>query len=527
MKLFKKSAVMAILLVACWGMSVSGQSVEKADSSFFRSKTVIVKLKPENPVLKTQPSIDHKDFRMVLTSIEAETIEPLFKEFTVASLRKKGLPEHSLSRVYLVRYSSDESVIDACKRFSKSEIVEYAEPYYYFSVSYVPNDPFIGKGLAIDTLQYYLDRVKAFDAWDITKGDPDIVIGIVDDGNQLHEDLTGNLKYNDKDPIDGIDNDNDGYIDNYNGWDVADKDADPFGNSHGVAVTGTCCSKPDNTKGIAGTGFNTSYLPIKAAADMINGMPNYSNLITNGYEGLLYAAEHGCQVINLSWGSTGRSQLLEELVNYVVLVKDVVVVAAAGNEGNEESFYPAAYENVLAVAACSTFFSTEYNDWVETRAGFSSYGSFVDICAPGWLICTTGGQSNYYYTNGTSFSSPIVAGAAALVRAKFPELSALQVMERLRVTADVIDTFSFNKQYQGKLGRGRLNMYKALLNAALPSVRLKNEVVQPIGERDFSSGGKGAVRGDLVNYLDNTQNLYVKLSTDFDGLVIDNPVYYA
>lgn len=498
------------------------QPMKKEKEPDHLPNTFILKLKDRDN-FRTTPGPNDKRLKAFLSSIQTTSTKPLFPH-----LSGKGNYGKRLSNVWIVEYKSDEPVQQICKRVSELSIVEYAEPYYLFPVFYVPNDPLVGQGISQDTLQYYLERVHAYEAWDLNKGNSSVVVGIVDDGILNHEDLVDNMYKNMNDPIDGIDNDNDGYTDNYLGWDIGDNDPDPLGNSHGVTVSGVCCAKPDNGVGIAGLGFNTPFMPIKAAASTYNGLPNPGKYITHGYEGIVYAADHNCKVINLSWGGSGYSHLMEEIINYAVEEKDVVVVAAAGNSNNEELFYPASYEKVISVASCSTVYSPEYNRYIETKALNSNYNYEIDIAAPGELMYTTIGINNYNYTNGTSLAAPLVSAAAALVRAAYPALTAIQVKELLRVTADVMDTIPANQVYKGKLGSGRLNLYKALTAVTTPSIRLKNYSLQTNTPGNNLVGGEAvSLRGDLINYLHPTQNLYVKLSTESSAVTINQSTYHA
>ncbi len=194
-------------------------------------------------------------------------------------------------------------------------------------------------------LQDYLKPVRAYEAWDIEKSDTAIVIGIVDTGVKFdHEDLD-NVAYNYADPVNGIDDDNDGYIDNFRGWDVANDDNDPTADSdgHGTQVTGVSSAKTDNGAGMASSGFNSRFLPVK-----ISETP--TRYLINEYEGIIYAADHGCKIINLSWGVIeGYSAFAQDVINYAVLEKDAVVVAAGGNKDGEYNYYPASYDHVPSV----------------------------------------------------------------------------------------------------------------------------------------------------------------------------------
>ena len=329
---------------------------------------------------------------------------------------------------------------------------------------YTPNDP---QADPVSGSQNHLTVVNAYEAWEVEKGDSSVVIGILDTGVTLdHEDLKNNIYLNEADPIDGIDNDLDGYVDNYYGWDFADEDNDPTDvHGHGTMVSGIAAARTDNAKGIAGTGFNSKLMPVKIYTSV-------GTWFYNGYEAILYAAQKGCKVINLSWGSANSySRYAEDIINTAVLDYDVVIIAAAGNSNANEDFYPASYDNVLSVA------NTQKNSPnIDLKAPGSTFSPYVDIAAPGVGIYTTrrGSTTNYGGGSGTSMSCPMVVGTAALIRAHYPELNALQVMERLRVTADDIYSVGDNAQYKELLGKGRLNMYQALVDSTSSSVRYRN-----------------------------------------------------
>jgi subtilisin family serine protease len=165
---------------------------------------------------------------------------------------------------------------------------------------------------------------------------------------------------------------------------------------------------------------------------------------SNLYEGMLYAATHGARIINCSWGNYNRSSIAQDIITYVTHDLNCVVVAAAGNSNLETPIYPASYDYVISVASSTS---------TDERASFSNFGSTIDIMVPGLGILTTAYDDAYYSDSGTSLSTPMVAGAAALVWSKFPTLSALQVAEQLRVSADE-NIYANNPAYLYKLGKG-------------------------------------------------------------------------
>ncbi len=407
-----------------------------------------------------------------------------------------------LSLLYQLTYNPDQSLEQVRRTLLGTGAVEYVEPVYLREPFLQPNDP---SADSAKTAQYYLKLVKAYGGWEAEQGSADIMIGILDTGTRLtHQELKDKVKYNTSDPIDGIDNDNDGYIDNYQGWDFADNDNDPSDDSsfrgHGTAVAGVAAAATNNAFGIAGVGYKSTILPLKVFSSKENG--NF-----NGYEAIVYAADKGCKVINLSWGGEGRSQYEQDIINYAVLNKNVVIVAAGGNtdRGKPLDIYPAAYENVLSVGGTNAS---------DVKVAAYTYSYKIDLTAPSQNILSLSSYSDTQLSggwNGTSFATPIVSGAAALVRARFPELNALQVMERLRVTTDDIYQLAGNQPYLGMLGKGRLNIKKALSAANVKAVRCNSFAAAD--RQQLYAGATAAMIADFTNFLAPVGNLQVTLTS--------------
>ena len=431
----------------------------------------------------------------------------LIQPFATLSAFKKGMKsarqsgKNPLSTLYKLELADGQQVEEVIRQLQSSKLVEYAEPYYLPRLLQEPDDEFLDK-------QKHLQNIKAALAWDITHGSRDIIIGILDTGVDLnHPDLKDNLYLNASDSIDGIDNDGDGFTDNYYGWDFANNDNDPSADKsgHGTMVAGFSSATTNNDIGIAGTGYNCRYMPIKI-------FRSEDNSFRNGYEAMVYAAEMGCDILNLSWGGEGApSQYVQDIINYLVLEKDVVIVAAAGNTPDELDFYPASYDNVLSVSS---------SDYTDAKADYATWSRFVDLLAPGKAVYSTSNGSGYGSGQGTSFATPQVAGAAALIRSYFPELNALQVMERLRVSTDSVNDSALPE----KIGTGRLNMEKALARTVSPAVRMQQfEVFNGTGPFAFYNDTL-EIRMDLINYLSATTDLKLTLSTDNEFITIIDSV---
>ncbi len=446
--------------------------------------------------------IKNKKFTGFLNKISA--ISPV-KRFPNAKKPQKEYnrfhqPLVDLTKIYELHFDKKNSPQEVSKQLRAFSFVVYAQPYYLPQLLYVPDDSLVGS-------QYALTRIHAFDGWTISQGDSTIIIGITDTGiDNDHEDLHDQIAYNYNDPPNGIDDDFDGFVDNFRGWDLGCNDNNPQWDEntvqgvfpHGVYVSGLAAARTDNGKGIAGVGFKTKILPVKIS--------NEWGILNRAYEGIVYAADHGCSIINCSWGGTTGHPYGQDIVNYATYNRNALVVAAAGNNRNDVLFYPASYENVLCVAGTNP---------VDEKWDGSSYGIFVDVCAPGDNVLTSTPGNQYSGGWGTSFASPQVAGLAALVKSHYPDtLSALQIGEIIKVTCDYIDTIPYNQQFAGLLGAGLINCGRALSDTTItPSVQFRNVLYNGQDSTVFPGNDTILITGNFINYLIPTQDLQVTLQT--------------
>lgn len=438
----------------------------------------------------------------------------------LAARSKRG-PRRSTATIdaglyYRLRCTPGTSIETFINNLYQTGHFERVEPEYVNHLVYSPNDP-------SQTSQYYLSNIRAFEAWDITHGSSAITIGIVDSGGDLvHEDLAGNLYTNSLDPVNGIDDDGNGYIDDNQGWDFVGSaesnlndpnflgDNNPQllagGVTHGINVAGCASAVTDNNTGIAGVGFNTRIMWTKHSADS----PSNPTGIFLGYDGMLYAAERGVDIINTSWGGPFRSEIIQDLVTYITEDLGVLIVAAAGNNGIEAEFYPAAYDGVLSVSATNQ---------TNVKASFSNFGAWVDVAAPGVAILTTSLGNNYISTQGTSFSSPITAGAAALVMAHFPSYTPQQVAEQIRVTSNATELNAANPALAGRVGHGLLDIYAAL-TVTSPAVRAT-------GAKLLNTGGSPAQQGQLGFLTFNFKNVLAATSPAIEITISENSAFIS
>jgi len=476
--------------------------------------TVIFKVKPEFRSLCAVDKIEYaalSNLMAVLGTCELNKIYPLHQP-PRTRYNPDGLALADLSLIYELTYTGDVMLEKVIRSISNFTITEYAQPHYLPKPLYIPNDN--AGNLAS---QYHLSNIRAFEAWDSIKGDSNVVIGITDTGiDTAHIDLKGNIKYNYADPLDGIDNDNDGFIDNYRGWDMADWDNDPTSTGiywhHGTAVAGLAAASTDNGIHGAGVGFMCKFLPIKVSK-------NIDGEFSAAYEGIVYAADHGCQIINCSWGGVDAAgQYEQDIIDYATLNKNALVIAACGNDGTETPYYPASLNYVISVGG------TDSNDVkFDIPSGPSStYGTLLDICAPGAYIYSSTVPSTFNAVNsGTSYSSPILAGCAAIVKSKFPNYTGLQVGMQLKVTAYNIDTVAGNELFKNKLGTGRVDLFNAITDTSNPWVGIIKHTFSDGGDGLFTTGETISIAGTFKNYLASTAGkVYVRLDSIDDKITI-------
>lgn len=306
------------------------------------------------------------------------------------------------------------SEISAAHVLSARQDVEWAQPNYIRQAQFLPNDPLFDQ-------QWALARIQAPEAWEMSLGSPSITVAVVDTGVDLgHPDLQGRL---------------------IEGWNVLDPSSPPSDDGgHGTHVAGTIGAIVNNNIGVAGIASGVSIMPVKVLTGKGSGKD--SDVAT----GMQWAVDRGARVINLSFNGYQRSRLLQEAVTYASS-RDVIVVAAAGNDARSNRSYPAAIQPAIAVAAT--------NDQ-DQRADYSNFGDWIDIAAPGDRILSTSwdGQSTYRSDSGTSMSASQVSGVVGLLLSVRPALTTGDVRTILKSVADPVPG--------GGLGAGRLNAARAV-----------------------------------------------------------------
>ncbi len=439
------------------------------------------------------------------------------------------------NQVNVIKLAQDEDFYGILESFKRNPEVEYAEPNYLYRVAIIPSDTYYGK-------QWYLEKIKAPEAWNEVRGEGNIVIAILDSGVQIdHPDLRDNIWRNaDELPDNGIDDDKNGFIDDVNGWDFVNNTSDPSpkfkegfteaGILHGTIVAGVAAASGNNAAGVAGVAWKAKIMALKVLGDAGEGNSN------NVVKAIDYAIANGADVINLSFTGFGFSQSLDDAIKRAYDA-GIIVVAAAGNEEGDEGgysldktpMYPACNDGgnenrVIGVAATDT---------IDQKAVFSSFGfNCVDIAAPGLSFYGTmvyapsrqadGRYFNKYYDgywSGTSMATPIISAAVALIEEANPGLNRSGVVKTLLGTADNINRL--NPRYLNQLGKGRLNLYAAVSSAkdALKKKAVRLLLAPYSGYPGIVkiTGKNGKTEGEFKAYAGNFLGGADVASGDIDG----------
>jgi subtilisin family serine protease len=417
----------------------------------YRTPTVIAQteMTPASDLILVglDPAVS-KEEATALFARQGLTLVHLWRAFDLAAVRPASAVNERASDAVLavamqqaralpiVRFAELDGRIEAAVL---PNAIEQHEPFQ-------PDDP-------VYPQQWALEQIGMPTAWTITQGDPSLVVAVLDSGVEIdHEDLGDHIYA--INPVEaagqpGVDDDNNGYIDDLHGWDWVEDDNDPndqFG--HGTHVIGTMAATIDNGVGIAGMGSNLHILPLRVLD--ARGSGSISDLVS----GMDYARRRGAHILNLSLvlrlDSSAIHQALQQLYN-----DGILMVAATGNYGSQV-YWPAAYPETIAVAAV---------DQNNLHAGFSNAGPETDIAAPGDNVLSTYLDNSYFSSRGTSMAVPHVSALAALIWSLRPDWDRDAVVETILSTAvDVnVDAYPGPDPY---LGSGRIDAAAALRQAA-------------------------------------------------------------
>lgn len=338
-------------------------------------------------------------------------------------------------------------ILDSLKRL---DYIKYAEPDFMMSADTIPNDPYY------DSL-WGLKQIHAPMAWNNSTGDTTLIVGIIDTGiDYNHIDLLPNIWINpDEIPNNGIDDDNNGYIDDIHGWDFFNNDNDPMDDhGHGTHIAGIIGASGNNSIGIVGVNWNVKMVALKFLS--ATGSGNTSDEIS----AIEYAIEENIRITNNSYGRECCDCFSQAEYDVIQLASDsnMVFCAAAGNKAHTNDIdlsfqhpsYPASndLDNIISVAS---------SGYCDLLSNFSNYGELsVDLSAPGEQIFSTVPGNSYALKSGTSMATAFVTGAIANIWKLHPQLSNIEIKERLLETVDIIPS---NEELL--FSKGRLNVYGA------------------------------------------------------------------
>lgn len=391
-------------------------------------------------IIRKDGSVNQEQFQdwihLVLEDIEVTDVRvPFFKAYGTPLQRVIQITVGpSLDADALLSILGQHNSVDYAEKVGQGMFFDYYEP------DDLGTDTYLG--------QWYLHTIQAPEAWSISRGNRQVKVAIVDGGVDLsHEDLKDVIWTNPGEiPDNGIDDDGNGYKDDVHGYDIAENDGDPnpdaVENFHGTHVAGIVSAKSDNGLGIASVGFDVAIMPVK-----IN---HQSSTVGIAFEGLIYAANAGADIINCSWGGYGFGETQKGVIEYAQ-DHGCIIVCAAGNSGEEGLSYPAAYDGVLSVGATTK---------EDKMAPFSNYGASLSITAPGYQLLSTMPGNQYMNQSGTSMSAPLVSGLLALMKSHYPEATNAQLKTCLLSTADSV--YIHAARYQNKTGAGRINARRAM-----------------------------------------------------------------
>ncbi|PIQ87089.1 MAG: hypothetical protein COV74_02050 [Candidatus Omnitrophica bacterium CG11_big_fil_rev_8_21_14_0_20_45_26] len=386
---------------------------------------IIVKLKAgfEASGLTADPSI--------------QTVEPIFKNDPhLFRPGHQSVSQIGLDGYYLIHLKPKPAkhIKTAIETLLARDEVESAQPNYIYESFTIPNDPLYS--------QQYAHRItRTEQAWDQEVGSANVVVAVIGTGVDIdHVDLLNNIWMNTGEiPDNGIDDDENGYVDDVYGWDFLNNNNDPRSSSaHETGVAGVVAAEGNNGEGVAGVSWHSKVMALQVAPTSASTAPAID-----------YARMNGAQIINMSFGNDVPAKYGDGLVKEALDAayrENVLLIAAAGNSSCDCLKWPAALYNVIAVA------STDQSD---NRSFFSNYGRWVDMAAPGTNILTTDLNNTYGTSSGTSEAAPYVSGVAALILSHFPQLSNIEIRAVLENTADELNT-----GYD--IGTGRVNSETAL-----------------------------------------------------------------
>lgn len=432
--------------------------------------TLIVTLKPSASLIPPPITNDSDDSQMVppraLSELQDE-VRHLHQSAGIQEIRKLRGRASDRDRL-VIKYEKEQSLLTRlAQQYSNSDMVESVSLDYLAEATFIPNDSRFSE-------LWGMKKIAAPEAWNRRTNAENIVVAVLDTGlDYNHSELASNIWTNPWEvPGDGIDNDENGFIDDVIGWNFVGNNSDPIDDHipiyHGTHVAGTIGAVGNNGSGIAGVAWNVQIMPVKVLDS--KGMGSLSNII----EGIEYAIENGADVINMCLGGTGT--MPPELHASLLLAKrfKVIAVIAAGNNGydvDQSSFWPgnATLDNIVTVINTDSYderpkevggmvlkYDGEKTYFTWGKRYKTNFGRFhTDLSAPGTQIFSTAASNGYQFLSGTSMATPHVAGAIALIWSEYHNDTYTNIIDRVLGNVDLLTDLEETTGTGGRLNLNR------------------------------------------------------------------------
>lgn len=469
-----KQKIYALAILLFTSFFAFGQNSEQADQ-------IILKLK--NEIVNTDKSFCRHQ------TIGNSKIDSVTQKYHAVKIKKQTTGRKSNQHIYIIRFPQGTNIQQVIDEYYKTGEIEYAEPDFKGSgggtQGIIPNDQYYFRqwGLKNDGTFSLSPSTSGADidmenAWGIEQGDSNIVVGVIDSGTKLdHPDFAGRIWTNYNEIVNnGIDDDNNGFIDDVKGWDFAYSDNNPIDDyGHGTNVAGIIGVNGNNSIGLSGVDWNCKLMILKGLDS--GNFGSYSWWA----DAIYYAVDNGANVINMSVGGTGTSITLQNAVDYAIS-NNVVIVACMMNTNSNVFYYPAGFPGVIAVGSTNSD-DTRSNPFFWSSTSGSNYGSHISVVAPGNYIYGLDYQSNTNYASywgGTSQATPLVAGLASLLLAQNPGRTPAQIKSIIETTSED-QVGNLNEDGPGwdqYYGYGRINAFNALsFSVGISSLNSQNQKI--------------------------------------------------
>ncbi len=461
--------------------------------------TLIVKFAQQlQPVAKTAATTARTGILSIdalNTRFAVQDLSPVFPSNDL-SRQNWARRDLALDNIFLITLLDSLQMSEALDAYRSDANVVYAQRNHVYYIDGAHAD-------SLRAQQWALPRINAFEAWEIEHGSREVIVGIIDTGiDYLHEDLAENIWINasedlngngavDATDYNGIDDDGNGFVDDIQGWDFTDapffidggdyltRDNDPADeHGHGTSVAGIVAARGDNEVGITGIAYGCRLMNLRAGTS--RGLLEEDDVAS----ALAYAADNGARIVNMSFGDVVSSPLFRDAISYA-RSRGLILVASAGNSASSAIHYPSGFEGTISVGA------TDSSDFL---AGFSNFGSTIDLVAPGSSIMTTQLSNKYGRAGGTSAAAPFVSGVAALLLSQHPDYSAENVKGILLSSTDDLGSVGWDRYYAS----GRINAFRALSTSHYTVAR----ILHPRLDQGFG--------GDIVPIIGTASGVYME-----------------